>query len=85
MAQQPIAKLVLRSSDLIGTSNINTNQTDMTWNNVNLEKVLGFLYPKYDLFNISLVGVASDQANNSLGTGVSQTICVATKWFAICK
>ena len=68
---KPIGRLILRSLD---ANSINANQTDMTWNNINLKRVLSDLYDKYDKFNLSLVSVSSDQANAALGTTISDCV-----------
>jgi hypothetical protein len=73
----PIGKLVLRTSDLVGTENMNANQTEMTWNNINLSRVLGNLYNVYEKFNLSLVGVGSEVVDATLGTTLSDTMVVS--------
>jgi hypothetical protein len=64
------ARLVLRSSDLyiLGPNGfeintlgaMNQERTNFTWNNINLQTVLGDLYDDYDLFNLNLVQVMSN-------------------------
>ena len=63
MSDKQHAQLVLRTSDInTNESNIgvsNTTNSILLWKNINLRTVLGDMYNKYDLFNLSLKYIGS--------------------------
>jgi hypothetical protein len=59
-----LATLILRTAD---ATTINGTATLMTWNNINLQSLLGVMWDQYDLFNIILVEVGSGVAPADLG------------------
>ena len=67
MSDKQHAQLVLRTSDInTNESNIgvsNTTNSILLWKNINLRTVLGEMYNKYDLFNLSLKYVGSSKLN----------------------
>jgi hypothetical protein len=62
----PTASLVLQTINATSSSN---NKTSFTFNNINLRALLGNgMYDRYDLFNISLVQVATGVGGATIGT-----------------
>ena len=57
------ATLVLRTNDST-SSNYNTVNT---WSNINLRNLLGFMYDKYEKFNLCLVNISTGTSIATLG------------------
>lgn len=56
---------------LLNLSSVNANSkstrnTQLSWNNINLRLLLGDMWAKYDLFNISLIEVGTGQCSNTI-------------------
>jgi len=78
MSDKQHAQLVLRGYDLSTTeTNIgvaNATNTNYTWKNINLRTVLGPMYDKYDVFNLTLKYIAASQTTAGLGADGSNVI-----------
>ena len=78
MSDKHHAQLVLRGYDLTTNENnigvANTGNTNYTWKNINLRTVLGPMYDKYDVFNLTLKYIASSQTPTALGADSSNVI-----------
>ena len=57
------ATLILRTKDAVSSSNNSQN----TWNNINLRILLGTMYDKYEMFNLCLVNISTGASNSLLG------------------
>jgi hypothetical protein len=64
-----LATLILRTAS---ADNVSTYKTSMTWNNLNLQTLLGTMWDVYDYFNITLVEVGTAVANANLGDALDQ-------------
>ena len=78
MSDKQHAQLVLRGCDLTTNENnigvVNNYGTNYTWKNINLRTVLGPMYDKYDVFNLTLKYIASSQPPAALTVDGSNVI-----------
>ena len=65
MSDKQHAQLVLRGSDIdeINTGVSNLTNSILLWRNINLRTVLGDMYDKYDLFNLTVKYIGSGKLN----------------------
>ena len=65
MSDKQHAQLVLRGSDIdeINTGVSNLTNSNLLWRNINLRTVLGDMYDKYDLFNLTVKYIESGKLN----------------------
>ena len=61
--------LVLKNNNLPFDA-IDANYTSFTWKNINLRNLLGDMYDKYDLFNLTLDSITNSRSDVALGSSL---------------
>ena len=64
------ASLILETSDLAYNVDTDINNNSYTWNNINLRNLLGDMYDKYDLFNLTLDTICNTITDSVLGSSL---------------
>jgi hypothetical protein len=65
------AFFILRTSDLSSNNSrgsANDTNSSFTWNNMNLRLILGTMYDRYDLFNLSLKSMSSGVPSSAIAS-----------------
>ena len=80
----PCASLILKSSTLFGTTDLNTSQNVMTFRHLNLPLILGpHLFDKYEKFNIHMAAFSAAYNDTGLGpTNDIETVYMSGLQFA---